>query len=149
MLVGRGRTPRCTPAPLTIQGRRNGPELDPIAWYCGNSGVEYKGGVDFSKWKDEMQHPARMIGPHPVGLKQPNPFGLYDMIGNIQEWCQDWFTNYPSHEVTDPKGSDMGPGRVLRGGDWNADAANCRSAYRGYDDPGNKGRGFRLARTLP
>ena len=67
---------------------------------------------------------------HPVGGKKPNAWGLYDMHGNVYEWCQDWYDNYPSGMVTDPTGAARGSGRVDRGGSWNRTAEVCRSANR-------------------
>ncbi|MBO7108112.1 MAG: formylglycine-generating enzyme family protein, partial [Verrucomicrobia bacterium] len=73
---------------------------------------------------------------HPLGQKQPNAWGLYDMHGNVYEWCLDWFGDYPTEAVTDPEGSDTGSNRVVRGGAWNAFASGCRSAYRHHNGPG-------------
>lgn len=68
---------------------------------------------------------------HPVGEKQPNPWGLYDMYGNLQEWCNDRYQNpYPTGKVTDPQGAATGESRLLRGGAWGDAAGSTRSAYR-------------------
>ena len=72
---------------------------------------------------------------HPVGSKKPNAWGLYDMHGNVWEWCQDWEEDYPSGSVTDPSGATSGSFRVFRGGRWGHPAVNCRSATRGRTKP--------------
>jgi hypothetical protein len=96
--------------------------LDDMAWYSSNSNAQ----------------------THPVGTKQPNDWGLYDMHGNVWEWCQDWYGYYSSGPAT-------GSERVIRGGGWNLFALYCRSAFRGSFSPGDRsGRlGFRLVRTAP
>ncbi|MDY0361209.1 MAG: formylglycine-generating enzyme family protein [Desulforegulaceae bacterium] len=83
----------------------------------------------------------------PVKSFSPNKFGLYDMHGNVWEWCEDWKGDYPSGHVTDPSGPGSGSYRVLRGGSWSYDARSCRSANRYYFSPGytDDSRGFRLA----
>ena len=85
---------------------------------------------------------------HPVGTKKSNAWGLYDMHGNVWEWCQDWFDDYPRGSVTDPIGPSSGSDRVGRGGGWSSSASCCRSANRYNLDPGHRDRnlGFRVVR---
>jgi formylglycine-generating enzyme required for sulfatase activity len=83
---------------------------------------------------------------HPVGQKLPNPWGLYDMHGNVFEWCQDcWSDNLPGGIAVDPQGPASGSLGVARGGDWGFWLAGdwyCRSAFRNDFDPDIRGRGF-------
>lgn len=83
---------------------------------------------------------------HPVATKGANELGLYDMSGNVWEWCLDRYDSY-SGDATDPSGPSDGSFRVNRGGSWRSYARNCRSADRGSNVPGRRGsdRGFRLA----
>ena len=90
--------------------------LDIMGWYCGNSGRT----------------------THPVAQKSPNSWGLYDMHGNVLEWCQDWYTDYSATPQKDPTDPVIGSTRVVRGGSWFANAKNCRSGSRFYWTPNSK-----------
>jgi formylglycine-generating enzyme required for sulfatase activity len=76
--------------------------------------------------------------PQPVGSREPNPWGLYDMYGNVWQWCNDFYKEdyYLAGPEKDPRGPETGQTRVLRGGCWNSRASACRSAYRNSEDPG-------------
>jgi formylglycine-generating enzyme required for sulfatase activity len=87
---------------------------------------------------------------HPVGLKRPNELGIYDMSGNVMEWCQDWFYTYDSIAVSNPKGKETGLMKVLRGGSWSNGVHPCRTTARmccKVDDH-KRNCGFRLAMDL-
>ncbi len=109
-------------------------DLDAVGWYDKNSGSETR----------------------PVGLKFPNPLGLYDLSGNVWEWCWDWYgRNYYEQcrregVVHNPQGPSEGSGRVCRGGSWSFNAGDCRASYRPEDAPGDRNfnLGFRLVLVL-
>ncbi len=102
------------------------PVLDSIAWFCGNS--------------DAMTHT--------VGAKEPNAWGLHDMLGNVPEWVHDYYAQYPTSEVTDPAGPAKGTARAVRGGGWNFGAWGTRPPYRSvYVSRQDTDVGFRPART--
>ncbi len=138
---------------LAILGERNAPALDPIAWYGGNSGVDFEltDGEDSSSWLEKQYRHAK-AGTHPVRLKRANPWGLYDLLGNVWEWCQDhWHKDYQG-APTDGSAwlsGDAGADRVLRGGSWYDDARFVRAAYRnaGLPDDRDDDIGLRCARV--
>jgi formylglycine-generating enzyme required for sulfatase activity len=105
------------------------PVLDPIAWFCGNSLALYDGAW-FSCYG------VSPCGPQPVGTKQPNAWGLHDMLGNVWEWVWDWSAPYPGGTVIDPTGPESGGYRMFRGGSWAFQSEEARAAVRWYNSLG-------------
>ena len=102
--------------------------IDDVAWFVDNS-------------EDKT---------HPIKLKDSNELGIYDMCGNVSEWCNDWYGNYSSGIRIDPQGPTSGTNRVCRGGRWNSYAVGCRITARASLRPENKTRyiGLRLAKSV-
>ena len=100
--------------------------LSDVAWFLDNSG--------------EMTHA--------VGTKQPNELGIYDMTGNVWEWCQDWYGAYSSSSQVNPTGANSGSSRMIRGGCWISGARGCRSSYRYDCTPGYRRNGVGLRLVL-
>ena len=85
-------------------------------------------------------------GTHPVAQKKPNAWGLYDMLGNVYQWCSDGYGQYPKGDVSDPTGDERSSSRVIRGGSWGSYSPSCRAAYRDKVIPANRANyiGFRV-----
>lgn len=118
---------------LVYDGDGHSALLDRIAWYEGNS-------VERGRY-----------GTWPVKSKKANPKGLYDMLGNVREWCSDWLADYPTGSVVDPLGPPAGQFRVARGGSFCSEASECRAASRSGGLNGANDIGFRVvwAEVIP
>jgi ankyrin repeat protein/formylglycine-generating enzyme required for sulfatase activity len=134
-------------------GKYSGSSLDDIAWYGNNSGRSV---LDTKTlWEtDRANYVKRLLDndnqTHAVGQKQANPWGLYDMEGNVMEWVQDWYDDryYPSSALADPQGPANGQFRVARGGSWSYDSVFARVSQRFLAEPSsfNVLIGFRCVR---
>jgi formylglycine-generating enzyme required for sulfatase activity len=114
-------------------------DVEAVAWFVRNS----------LNPDHPMDPSGSGRGPHRVGTKRPNELGLYDMSGNLWEWCWDWFDAdyYSSSDLTDPHGPTSGESRVLRGGAWDYFHRRCRVSFRYFGNMAKLSSGFRIVRS--
>jgi formylglycine-generating enzyme required for sulfatase activity len=127
---------------LEERGEFESQNLDKIAWFAGNAQANYESSVSFDILVGSETYlyknvPFEKTGPQPVGKKYPNSWGLYDMIGNIWEWCEDWYSEnfYHFTEVIDPKGPPEGEEKVVRGATFVNCNKTCRVSFRDSHKP--------------
>lgn len=133
---------------LDIRADHDAPTLDAIAWYGGNSGSNHPEAVDSSRWEGKQQ-PHTRASTHPVKRKQPNAWGIYDILGNVEEWTWDWWAHRPPSDDVDPEGPPKGVRRVIRGGSFFDIAYGLRAADRLRWHPSDRSNtlGFRPVRS--
>ena len=131
-----------TEAEWEIAARGGIADTDKVVW----AGTTTETELGKYAWYDDNSNERT----HEVKKNQPNGYGLYDMSGNVWEWCWDWYEDYAKGDATDPMGASSGLYRIVRGGSWVDFVSDCHASYREYFSPGERGLslGFRLVRTV-